>query len=194
MSRLAAQKLENRGEDDEDAASEGGRSNRSDAAAAKPSHPDDLLPQQEEDWEMILERVEPKFRTGLATLRKMQQEVARQNQFSLTKSKHRRNMSIIDSAVLDAIISDCEGEEAEAEGDGGVGGAQARKTGKTDKTGKTRRRLAAFGWRLGPGLGLGSSLFGPMDGPARDRLYLSLIALLLAVVVAQAWTISSLKL
>jgi hypothetical protein len=197
--RLAAQKLENRGEDDEDAASEGGRSNRSnrsDAAAAKPSHPDDLLPQQEEDWEMILERVEPKFRTGLATLRKMQQEVARQNQFSLTKSKHRRNMSIIDSAVLDAIISDCEGEEAEAEaeGDGGVGGAQAGKTGKTDKTGKTRRRLAAFGWRLGPGLGLGSSLFGPMDGPARDRLYLSLIALLLAVVVAQAWTISSLKL
>jgi len=191
--RLAAQKLENRGEDDEDAASEGDRSagsNRSDAAAVKPSHPDDLLPQQEEDWEMILERVEPKFRTGLATLRKMQQEVARQNQFSLTKSKHRRNMSMIDSAVLDAIISDCEGEEAEAEaeGDGGVGGEQ------TGKTGKTRRRLAAFGWRLGPGLGLGSSLFGPMDGPARERLYVSLIALLLAVVVAQTWSIHSLKL
>lgn len=66
--------------------------------------PEDLLPQQEEDWDMILGRVEPKFRGGLASLRKMQQELAQQNKFSLAKPQHRRNTSIINSDLFDAIM------------------------------------------------------------------------------------------
>ncbi len=66
--------------------------------------PEDLLPQQEEDWDMILERIEPKFRGGLASLRKMQQDVAEQNKFSLAKPQHRRNTSIIDADILNAVI------------------------------------------------------------------------------------------
>jgi hypothetical protein len=73
--------------------------------------PEDLLPQQEEDWEMMLERIEPKFRGGLASLRKMQQDLAQQNKFSLAKPQHRRNTSIIDSDFLNAIIPPQEDNE-----------------------------------------------------------------------------------
>ena len=75
--------------------------------------PEDLLPQQEEDWEMILGRVEPKFREGLSSLRKMQQDLAQQNKFSLAKPQHRRNTSIIDSDFLDAIVPPEEEEGGE---------------------------------------------------------------------------------
>lgn len=165
--QLAAQKLEEQEQADHDDASVDGRSSKSSRSeretpvtGSKPAHPEDLLPQEEADWEMILERVEPKFRTGLACLRKMQQEVARQNKFSLTKSKHRRNTSIIDSVVLDAIMSDCEDAN------------------RTDEDKEAAEAVEAVGSRL---RWPASSFFD-----SRDRVYVSVIVVLLAIVCAQS--------
>jgi hypothetical protein len=155
--RLAAQKLA------ENETSEG-ESN----AKKMPHAPEDLLPQQEADWEMILDRVEPQFREGLASLRKMQQEVARRDKFSLTKSKHRRNMSVIDSDVLDALLSDSEGDSKSAlEGGKGSTGVDL---GAVCDHASNQNKLKAW-----------SSLKG------RERVYLSVIALLLMLVACQAF-------
>lgn len=82
-------------------------------SSPKPKHPTDLLPDSAEDWDMILSQVEPKFRDGFSSLRKMQQSLADQNQFSLSKPKHRRNMSVVECDVMDGYIltppaSECE--------------------------------------------------------------------------------------
>lgn len=196
--RLAAQRLEaaendTSNADAETAASTDGQSmltnlsNRSNRSAQsetlmqKPHHPEDLLPQQEEDWEMILDRVEPKFRSGLASLRKMQQEVARQNKFSLTKSKHRRNTSIVDVDALDAIMSDFEGEvgdkSAGEDCDRGVRAANVQRAPPADESSKHGR--SSFLWSSSLALILGVG--------ACDRIYQSLIVVLLAVVMAQGW-------
>jgi hypothetical protein len=76
------------------------------------SHPEDLLPDTAEEWEMILGRVEPKFRGGLASLRKIQHTLADQNKFSLSKPRHRRNLSIIESDILDDMMHQDQGEES----------------------------------------------------------------------------------
>lgn len=192
--RLAAQKLE-AAENDADQAMDGvsstlsirsSRSVRSDTLPQKPHHPEDLLPQQEEDWEMMLDRVEPNFRSGLASLRKMQQEVARQNKFSLTKSKHRRNTSIIDADALDAIISDFEGDTDDVDAGKGPGGSRSRRpddhqandravTTSNAACKKQRTQRISLPW-----------FPGSLELDARDRTYLSLIVVLLAVVVAQS--------
>lgn len=76
------------------------------------THPEDLLPDSAEEWEMILGRVEPKFRGGLASLRKIQHTLADQNKFSLSKPRHRRNLSIIESDILDEMMHQDQGEES----------------------------------------------------------------------------------
>lgn len=124
--------------------------------------PEDLLPQQEEDWDMILERIEPKFRGGLASLRKMQQDVAHQNKFSLSKPQHRRNMSIIDSDILDAIIPP---EEEKQD-------VQETEPIHDEKKGSTMHRSCP-------------SCLQPLDSHNRMRLLFSFVIALLAVILVQ---------
>lgn len=194
--RLAAQRLEAAENDTDDASADGRstlsirstRSAQSETLLQKPHHPHDLLPQQEEDWEMILDRVEPKFRSGLASLRKMQQEVARQNKFSLTKSKHRRNTSIVDVDALDAILSDFEGEvDDQSAGDGGGRGVRAAPDAQRAlRAGQAAKKgCSSF---LSP-----SSLAATLVLDSRDHIYLSVIAVLMAMVLAQGyWMLSAL--
>jgi hypothetical protein len=186
--RLAAQRLEASENDADDpgagseASADGRRTlSNSETPLQKPHHPDDLLPQQEADWEMILDRVEPKFRSGLASLRKMQQEVARQNKFSLTKSKHRRSTSIVNMDALDEIMSDFEGKVDDNGAGVCFGGRGARAATEAQhclqagEAAETGRPMSLW---LAP-------LALPLGLDARDRIYLSLIVVLLAVVLAQ---------
>lgn len=67
----------------------------------QPEAPEDLLPRSKEDWEMMLSQVEPKFRGGLWSLRKMQESLAVQNKIELTKPQHRRRTSLTDNDIFD---------------------------------------------------------------------------------------------
>lgn len=82
-------------------------------SSPKAKHPEDLLPDSAEDWDMILSQVEPKFRNGFSSLRKIQQTLADQNQFSLSKPKHRRNISVVESNVMDGFILTSTASEVE---------------------------------------------------------------------------------
>ena len=72
----------------------------------KPTTPADLLPHSKEDWEMMLAQIEPKFRGGLCSLRKMQDNIAKENQIKLTTPHHRRRTSIIEADIFDDFDAD----------------------------------------------------------------------------------------
>ena len=73
------------------------------AASRRPTSPDDLLPRSQEEWEMILNQIEPKFRGGLRSLRRMQEAVAMQNKIALSTPHHRRSSSTLSLSILNAI-------------------------------------------------------------------------------------------
>jgi hypothetical protein len=72
----------------------------------KPTTPADLLPNSKEDWEMMLAQIEPKFRGGLCSLRRMQENIAKENQIKLTTPHHRRRTSIIEADIFEDFDAD----------------------------------------------------------------------------------------
>jgi len=85
----------------------------------RPTTPADLLPHSKEDWEMMLAQIEPKFRGGLCSLRRMQDNIAKENQIKLATPHHRRRTSIIEADIFEDFDAD-NAVESGSEGSGEI--------------------------------------------------------------------------